>query len=167
VKKNVPDDVVRAIIADASGTKGFHGLPLSQLDLAKGYQAHIELINRVGQDHPEWKETFWAWQCLDEMVHTQPDAALEVIVLCIDRAMTVDELSFIAADSLEQLIADHGDRVITAIEHQAKLSVRFRCALTGVWPQGRGDGEGDVWNRVLVARSNAPDIAKISELPER
>jgi hypothetical protein len=108
-------------------------------------------------------DTVWSASCLLELELNHPNLAFEVLVIALRRATSIEEVSILAAGTLEQIIVDHGPSMIDRIEALAKTSRRFRFALSGVWPQGRK--ETDVWQRVLAAASAGPQMDQTDALP--
>jgi len=115
--------------------------------LAAAYVAAMPEKERASQ---EIDGLHWTVNCVFELEHEHPELCLEVVLASLKLVKTSFQAGYLAAGPLEQIIADHGERVIEGVETMARQSRRFRYLLTGVWPQGNDDNQ--VWQRVLKAR---------------
>lgn len=110
------------------------------------------------------EEFTWAWELMEQLTCDAPLVALASVATALNHPLTRFQASCIAAGPLEDLIEKHGQTVIEQIETLARDSARFRFLLSGVWPQGE-DTEGEVWQRVLRARSEGPQMDSDDTMP--
>jgi hypothetical protein len=88
-------------------------------------------------------------QTMYDAVHDSPEVAWPAILQILDRALTEDQLSVLAAGPLEDLLAMHGPEFIDRIEHEAEQNPRFNHLLGGVW---QNEMSPEIWERVQKAR---------------
>ncbi len=93
------------------------------------------------------KSHVWVFEWVMELAQKRPTEALPVVKALVDVAVGDEELAYVAAGPIEDLLAYHGPAVIDTVEHIAREDTRFRRALTGVW---RSDIQEEVWNRMRV-----------------
>jgi hypothetical protein len=101
-------------------------------------------------DEALYAETRWANDCVFEMEEEHPEHLLALVIAAIDACETLEDLSYIAAGPLENMVVKHGPRVISDIERLASKSAKFRYALSGIWSQG-GSVDKGVWERIGLA----------------
>ncbi len=107
----------------------------------------------------EWSEEppfrGWATMLLEQMIDHQPDSAWSLILQLVATAEADDELGWVAAGPLENLLADHGPQFIERVEQCASSNARFRECLREVW--GHSRFEPSVYQRVqrIVGHSEA------------
>ncbi len=83
----------------------------------------IGLRNRLDADLFDHVET------VDEIVRADPEKAWPIVRALVERASTDDELGFIAAGPLEDLLSFHGATVAPRIAREAIENQRIREAL--------------------------------------
>jgi len=103
-------------------------------NLVEGY---LEFADRVVSGDREVSQ--WAMEAVAELVRDDPDVAWSVITEIIARAKNDRILGFVAAGPLEELLVNHGHRVMPDVEGLARSDQKFRRALTGVWISGPSD----------------------------
>jgi hypothetical protein len=158
--------IPRALVAEALGLDdtGTAALPDGDLPVPRLAELHMAFLSETAEaEEPALHPLFWTYDLLDSIVRRNPGLALEVVLACLDRATSPEDVAQIAAGALEDLVAHHGEHVIDRIEQAALASARVRYALSGVWPQGRGGGP--VWPRILAARAPGPDMDRGDPLP--
>jgi len=79
------------------------------------------------------EEDRWAVDEIDALVAGDPDTAWEVTRALLGQARSDEELAYIAAGPLEDLLKTHGPRVIDRIERECRNDERLQLALSGVW----------------------------------
>ena len=99
-------------------------------------------------------DNHWTWTVVEELVRSRPDIAWPILLELVRRAPDDAALGSIAAGPLEDYLAQHGRRVIGAVEAEAARNPRLREALAGVWRQGM---PAPVWLRVQALAADAPD----------
>lgn len=99
------------------------------------------------QDHP----LFWASERFMLADGPSPDDCWRAILAVLARRPSEQVLGMLAAGPLEDLIEYSGQDFIGRIEHEARVSPKFRWLLGGVWRSG----EPEVWERVEAAREEA------------
>jgi hypothetical protein len=115
-------------------------------------------------DPEKEEDVAWVSDLMYHLVHEAPHVALDCIVSAARQNLSAFQVSCIAAGELEDIIADHGPVVIERIEALAQTSARFRYMLSGVWTRGE-DPNGEIWQRVLRARTQGPDLDRGDPLP--
>lgn len=104
-------------------------------------------------------------ECLRELARVDPQMALDCVVMAIAQCDDYEDLAYLAAGPLEDLIADEGPVVIENFETWARQQPRFRYALSAVWPRGQ-DEDAEVWQRVLRARAAGPNLDLTDQVPD-
>jgi hypothetical protein len=96
--------------------------------LADAYLAHVRTRKRDGTDAE-------AAEQLDSLVTDEPERAWPLICDIIRRISREDEdqLAYVAAGPLEDLLVRHPHAFIDRIEALAKTDAHFRRAVSGVW----------------------------------
>ena len=84
-----------------------------------------------------------------DVVHDEQETAWLAILLILERELSEDQTSVLAAGPLEDLLALHGAQFIERVEAEAVRNPRFNHLLGGVW-QNRVSQE--TWERVQTAR---------------
>lgn len=90
-------------------------------------------------------ELEWAWEQLDDLCRTEPDAAWQIIQEIIARDKSDRNLANVGAGPFEDLLVHHGARFIDQVESCARSDAAFKRMLGVVWKNAIAD---DVWNRV-------------------
>jgi hypothetical protein len=97
----------------------------------------------------------WAFNCVCDMQWNHPEACLELIKIALPLCRTQMQLSLLAAGALESMLGFNGERIIGAVEAEARRDPAFKDLLGGVWKHGMSEA---VWARVLAASDrSAPD----------
>ncbi len=73
---------------------------------------------------------FWAWEEVHDLVKTDLDAAWNVTLLLLEKAESDDEIGYIAAGPLEDLIDIHGHKALDRIEEAADKNRRLQLAVS-------------------------------------
>jgi hypothetical protein len=97
----------------------------------------------------------WLFGWVGELCQRHPVAAWPLVCTLVDVATNDEELAFVAAGPIEDLLRTHGPEMIERVEAQATASPRFRRALSGVW---RTTIPRSVWDRMTAARRDEPGI---------
>jgi hypothetical protein len=84
-----------------------------------------------------------------DMVHDSPEVAWSAILRILERDLTTEQISLLAAGPLESLLAMHGSQFIDRVEREAKQNQRFNHLLGGVWQNNMSQ---EIWQRVQAAR---------------
>ncbi|SDI91271.1 hypothetical protein SAMN05444157_0765 [Frankineae bacterium MT45] len=76
-----------------------------------------------------------AQEFVASLTSTGSDSAIDAIQALVDAAVSDDELDFIGAGPLEDLLAHggHGAKFVDEIERRARQQPRFRQAVAGLW----------------------------------
>lgn len=78
-----------------------------------------------------------------------PEAVWQAVLRIMQRGLSEEQISLLAAGPVEDLLALHGAQFIDRIETEARRSPGFACVLGGVW---RRDIPLEFWQRVEAAR---------------
>ena len=70
---------------------------------------------------------------LDDLVDDKPGKAWELILALVERAVTDEDLAFVAAGPIEDLIGRHGGSFCDRIIGEARVNARFQTALNYTW----------------------------------
>ena len=103
---------------------------------------------------------WWAWETLAELCSSQPEEAWLALLQVIELAENAERLEEIGAGPLEDLLRNHGERLIDRLESEAGGNDKLRTALASVWlPQSGTDlmGRLTALGCKLVGSSREPD----------
>ncbi len=90
----------------------------------------------------------WVFGLVDHLCADDPARAIEVVRALVSEAKDDEELAYIGAGPLENLLRRRGREAIGMIEAEAAKDRRFRFALAGVWPS---EDNPEIWERWSVA----------------
>jgi len=96
---------------------------------------------------PEWEESVWSAQILDELVDDYPREAFDVVLSIMESPDAERVIGGVAAEPIEDLLVQHGDEFIELVENEAKRSPKFRHMLGGVW---RSSMDESIWLRLTA-----------------
>lgn len=77
------------------------------------------------------------------------EAVWQAVLRILQRKLSEEQISLLAAGPVEDLLALHGARFIDRIEAEAQQSSAFAHVLGGVWRRGMPQ---EIWRRVEAAR---------------
>ena len=80
--------------------------------------------------NPDKDPEFWAWENVRGLVKSDLDSAWNVTLLLLNKAESDDEVGYIAAGPLEDLIDVHGHAALDRIEEACESNPRLRLALS-------------------------------------
>jgi len=80
-----------------------------------------------------------------EACYNDPDSAIDLVLAVLKLEPDTETMEVLAAGPLEQVLANHGAKIIDRVEHLVKSSPAFAGLLGGVWQNAMSD---DVWRRV-------------------
>jgi hypothetical protein len=115
------------------------------------------ILLKVGPAHgaPDEKcDRMRAYDCVDEMVQTAPDAAVTFILAALDECRTAAHVALLGAGALETLLKAHGPRVIGRLESAARQHAKVRYLLSATW--GHASIPPGVWQRLIAAVEAGP-----------
>lgn len=98
----------------------------------------------------------WAFGCVNDMIEADPESGWLFVKIALDECRTLDQVRYLAAGALEDLLSRHGRELIEQIEDLAQRSAKFRLLLSGCWGKNRMAPE--VWKRVAAAIEEGPVI---------
>jgi hypothetical protein len=75
---------------------------------------------------------FWAWEYVDNLCESGDRAAVDRLVDLADNAADGEEIAYLGAGPVEDLVSAHGATMIDAIEEAARRSPNFLGALNGM-----------------------------------
>jgi hypothetical protein len=110
------------------------------------------VMHHATEDSEEYERHRWADVRLSELVREDPDLALELILSILARDTSDRVVSNLAAGPVEDLLGEHGDEVIAAVEGIARGNAEFKRLLGGVW---QGEMPDRVWERVKAVAATA------------
>lgn len=103
---------------------------------------------------PEYEVNAWADECARVLVEEAPETAFRVILAALPHFKADLEIAQLAAGPLEDLVTQHGERMIDEIEREALSNERFRYLLSGIW--GQAHVPPKVWHRIQSAVEPGP-----------
>ena len=113
---------------------------MSRVDWAStidAYFVHHRLATSPERvDRLKASESFWAWEAIQEAVTAPADDVVELLVAMADAAVTLEELAFLGADAIEDLLWADAPRHVEAIDAAARTNERLRIALRCAWYEG-------------------------------
>ena len=124
----------------------------------------ILLCCRRDVGSPQYEASLWASDCLDELVADAPQTALQIIISALPLFNETREIAVLAAGPVENLLIEHGAKVIERIEGEAERSERFRYLLSGTW--GRPHIDPEVWRRLQAAVMKGPWLDEDFRTPQ-
>jgi hypothetical protein len=95
-----------------------------------------------------------AYDCVDEMVQTAPEAAVTFILAALDECKTGAHVALLGAGALETLLKAHGPQVIGPLERAARQHAKVRYLLSAIW--GQSSIAPGVWQRLVAAVKSGP-----------
>lgn len=95
-----------------------------------------------------------AYDCIDEMVQTAPDAAVPFILAALDECRSPSHVALLGAGALETLLKAHGPKVIGPLEAAARRHAKVRYLLSATW--GSASIAPGVWRRLVTAIADGP-----------
>ncbi len=78
-----------------------------------------------------------------------PEAVWQAVLRIMQRELTEEQISLLAAGPVEDLLAHYGAQFIGRIEAEAQRSPAFAHLLGGVWQR---DTPPEIWQRIEAAR---------------
>jgi hypothetical protein len=79
-------------------------------------------------------EDIWAWETVNDAVRSGNfNRAYEITLLLLKKATTDDELKYVAAGPLEDLVDGYGNRALDRLEQVCDEDSRLQFALSGIW----------------------------------
>ena len=98
-----------------------------EMDLQKLAETYLRSRHQRDED-------FWAWeQVQGEIRSGDLGRAYDVTMLLAKAATTDDELSYVAAGPLEDLVDGYGNEALDRLEQACDEDTRLQFALSGVW----------------------------------
>ena len=77
-------------------------------------------------------EDFWAWEEVQRTVKAGLNEGWQITLLLLERAASDNDVGYIAAGPLEDLIDVHGHKALDLIEEECKNNSRLQLALSTV-----------------------------------
>lgn len=105
-------------------------------------------------DTEEKGDRMRAYDCVDEMVQTSPDAAVAFILAALDECKKGEHVALLGAGALETLLKTHGPKVIGPFEQAAKQHAKVRYLLSATW--GQASIAPKVWDHLVAAVAPGP-----------
>lgn len=107
-----------------------------------------------GGDHEAKGDRMRAYDCIDEMVQTAPEAAVTFILAALDECKSAEQVALLGAGALETLLKVHGPKVIGPLERAAAQHPKVRYLLSATW--GQSSIVPKVWEHLIAAVSAGP-----------
>ena len=93
------------------------------------------------------KDLFWAYKKVDALCHYAEGAQLVIKIL--EHCETNEEIAYVAAGPVEDLLRRVGKPVITVFEQAAKENEKVRVGLSGAWIN-EGEPIFIEWKRLMI-----------------
>jgi len=123
-------------------------MPQQNPDLGRLAEQWIEFW-LLPENSPEQDALSWVTDREYDLVRESPDEAWFLILEILRRNNSSQILEVLSAGPLEDLLAKYGERVIGAVENEAKANPSFATLLGGVWRNSISEG---VWSRLEQVR---------------
>ena len=114
-------------------------------EIADGYIA----LQHAPKKAKERDDLFWSFEAMCDVVESEPERALELILMILSRDDSAPVVQILAAGPLEDLLARHGAAIIGKVEAAARRNPKFAFLLGGVWPSSIAK---NVWRKVEALR---------------
>jgi hypothetical protein len=125
------------------------------VDRSRIVQAYWEeYAYRQRGDHAHADECFWAWEWVDDAARVGSDDVIDLLVALADAAADDFALGYLGAGPVEDLVNNHGERLIDAIETAASEHPAFAGTLSGINTSSATEAEKMVERR--LARFQTP-----------
>lgn len=92
------------------------------------------------------RDLFWTYDAVSDLCSNEPDLALEFIPSVVATKPERSIVEILAAGPLEDLLSNHGAKVIDKMKRESEQKPSFRNLFGGVWKNAMPE---DVWERVL------------------
>jgi hypothetical protein len=112
-------------------------------------------LHNSKQDSTEYENEFWSFETIDELIHQEPNDALEVILAIAELCNNEKILANLGAGPIEDLMLYFGPEFIDRVEVEAKKNLKFKRALKSVWLDPE---ETSVWQRLNKITKNEPPL---------
>ncbi len=96
-------------------------------------------------DDPKRDEFEWVDEFEYVATHEIPEVGLKLILAILTLEPSSHLIKVLAAGPLEDLLANHGEKIIEKVESEAKTNSKFALLLSGVWKNSIPD---KIWGRV-------------------
>ncbi len=96
-------------------------------------------------DDPKRDEFEWVDEFEYVATHEIPEVGLKLILAILTLEPSSHLIKVLAAGPLEDLLANHGEKIIEKVESEAKTNSKFALLLSGVWQNSIPD---KIWGRV-------------------
>jgi hypothetical protein len=110
-------------------------------DLARAWIRYMSAETRS----EERNSLFWAWERMSYLKDYLPEKAWTTILLIWSMDQSQRTMQNLSAGPIEDLLSNHGPRMIEKVEAQARLDSSFAKLLGGVWKLNMTD---EVWARL-------------------
>jgi hypothetical protein len=111
-------------------------------------------IPRADGTREDKSDRMRAYDCVDEMMQTAPEAAVAFILAALDECRTGAHVALLGAGALETLLKTHGPQVIGTLEDAARRHAKVRYLLSATW--GQSTISPAVWARLVSAVKPGP-----------
>ncbi len=98
-----------------------------EIDLSRLAETYLRSRSQREEDH-------WAWEKVHDTVRSGDlGRAYDITLFLLKKATTDDELGYVAAGPLEDLVDGYGDRALDRLEQDCNDDSRLQFALSGIW----------------------------------
>jgi hypothetical protein len=111
-------------------------------------------IDSAEGHHDDKCDRMRAYDCVDEMVQTSPEASVTFILAALDECRTSAHVSLLGAGALETMLKAHGPQVIGPLERAARQHAKVRYLLSATW--GAPSICPSVWEHLVAAVQPGP-----------
>ncbi len=114
------------------------------MELKEVAKAWIEMWD-IELEDPARNMYGWVDDFEYEAVYENPDLAIDLVLEVLNHAPTDKTKEVLAAGPLEQVLANHGSKIIERVESLAGSNPDFSSLLGGVWQNSMSP---EIWQRV-------------------
>ncbi len=107
----------------------------TDVELATAWVVNCQRAIEHGSESEQAQDTFWAYQALDQLCVTNPDRALDIILLIVESRPERRVLDNLAAGPLEDLLVRNGAHVLPRVERLVATHDDFKWLIGGVWTE--------------------------------
>jgi hypothetical protein len=127
--------------------------PTERLELIAAYISNYTRRHVWGSDmvlrESRGEDHFWAFEKMSELSRSEPDLCWELILQILHTPHEDSVTEILAAGPLEDLLVQHGERVIDRVEEAAATDALMKDLLGGVW---KSSIPSPIWERVEACR---------------
>jgi hypothetical protein len=109
--------------------------PFTEADLVRWAERYCAFHEFIAAGHADRapRHLVEEFNEINEWARKDPERLWPIVTTMVDRAPSEAVLWYVAAGPLEDLVSYHGPHFLDRLEDRARVNLRFRDALRGVW----------------------------------